>query len=100
MICTIEFSHDDQRWFGYGASKGKPPHRYTLGDGTEEYEKILREWCKPYPAKFVRLVMDGQIVRHDEIQDGEMVTKFEGGIAFVTFVPKGTSNHARYQDKH
>lgn len=65
-IFVIQFSHDDVRWFGYGADAITLPTRFNEAGGIAEYERVLSIWHAPYPASFLRLVDSREeVVRHD-----------------------------------
>ena len=64
----IQYSHDDVKWFGYGADVITPPTQFNEVDGNAEYERVLAKWHSPYPASFVRLAdLNGIVMRHDTL---------------------------------
>lgn len=63
----IQYSHDRIKWFDYGKAADKPTNKYTESDGRKEYDKILKEWHSPYPAKYVRLCRQMLIIRSDNL---------------------------------
>ena len=65
----IQYSHDRNLWFGYGADATRPPTSFSKDEVDSKYADVLRKWRKPYPATYVRIfnTMEGRVIQENEL---------------------------------